>query len=247
MQVCNEFFKLTYNNNRMNKFISTITFLLAAIISFGQTVTVKKQTEKIKSETADGFSTNLDGKRADVNASLTKFLKELGKIKFLSSDPVVVTEPVFNGTVYPKGAIYALTTESGNVVTVWLGIRATEWETKDVSFIEKQLEKLVNQFGIRFYREKMQNQIDESQQALDAVDKQTLRFANQGKDLTGKLASNELEKVKLEKAMEANKLENAALKIKIDNNKKAQDSIANAAVQIKKVKESQMEKLRKIN
>jgi hypothetical protein len=133
------------------------------------------------------------------------------------------------------------------VVTVWLGVRLTEWETKDADFIQKQLEKLTYQFGVRFYREKMQNQIDESQQALDAVDKQTLRFANQGKDLATKLTNNELEKVKLEKALEANKLENAALKIKIENNKKAQDSISNAAIQIKKVKESQMEKLRKIN
>jgi hypothetical protein len=65
--------------------------------------------------------------------------------------------------------------------------------------------------------------------------------------LANKLTNNELEKIKLEKALEANKLENAALKIKIENNKKAQDSIANVAVQVKKVKEAQMEKLRKIN
>lgn len=231
----------------MNKFLITATFLFITLAGFGQPVTVKKHTEKIKSETAEGFSTNLEGKRAEVNASLNKFLKEIGKIKFLSSDPLVITEPNINGTVYPKGVVYALTTESGNVVTVWLGVRATEWETKDADFIQKQLEKLTYQFGVRFYREKMQNQIDESQQALDAVDKQTLRFANQGKDLASKLINNELEKVKLEKALEANKLENAALKIKIENNKKAQDSIANAATQIKKVKESQMEKLRKIN
>lgn len=231
----------------MNKFLITSTFFFITLASFGQTIIVKKHAEKIKSETAEGFSTNLEGKRADVNASLNRFLKELGKIKFLSSDPLVITEPNINGTVYPKGVIYALTTESGNVVTVWLGVRATEWETKDADFIQKQLEKLTYQFGVRFYREKMQNQIDESQQALDAVDKQTLRFANQGKDLASKLINNELEKVKLEKALEANKLENAALRIKIENNKKAQDSIANAATQIKKVKESQMEKLRKIN
>jgi hypothetical protein len=231
----------------MNKFITVIAIIVSAYTVTAQSVTVKKHSEKVKSETAEGFSTNLEGKRADVNASLNKFLKEIGKIKFLTSDPVVVTNPNINGTVYPKGVIYALTTESGNVVTVWLGVRLTEWETKDAEFIQKQLEKLTYQFGVRFYREKMQNQIDESQQALDAVDKQTLRFANQGKDLATKLTNNELEKVKLEKALEANKLENAALKIKIENNKKAQDSISNAAIQIKKVKESQMEKLRKIN
>lgn len=231
----------------MNKFSIFVAIVFSIQICVAQSVTVKKHSEKIKSETADGFSANLEGKKSDVNASLNKFLKELGKIKFLSSDPVVVAEPNINGTVYPKGLIYAFTTESGNVTTVWLGIRATEWETKDVDFIQKHLEKLTYQFGVRFYREKMQAQIDETQQAADAVEKQALRFLNQGKDLTTKLTNNELEKIKLEKAIEANKLENAALKIKIENNKKAQDSIANAAAQIKKVKDSQIEKLRKIN
>ena len=231
----------------MNKFSWIVLFLFLGGVANSQTVTVKSQSEKIKGESTEGFAVNLDGKRPDVNSSFNKFLKELGKIKFLSSDPVVVTEPIFNGTVYPKGAIYALTSESGNVVTVWMGIKPSEWESKDVSFINKQLEKLLYQYGIQFYRTKMQDQINESQQAADAVEKQALRFQGQGKDLAAKLANNELEKIKIDKSLEANKLENIALKIKIENNKKAQDSIANAAVQIKKVKESQIEKLRKIN
>ena len=231
----------------MNKFSWIVLFLFLGGVANSQTVTVKSQSEKIKGESTEGFAVNLDGKRPDVNSSFNKFLKELGKIKFLSSDPVVVTEPIFNGTVYPKGAIYALTSESGNVVTVWMGIKPSEWESKDVSFINKQLEKLLYQYGIQFYRTKMQDQINESQQAADAVEKQVLRFQGQGKDLAAKLANNELEKIKIDKSLEANKLENIALKIKIENNKKAQDSIANAAVQIKKVKESQIEKLRKIN
>lgn len=111
----------------MNKFITVIAIIVSAYTVTAQSVTVKKHSEKVKSETAEGFSTNLEGKRADVNASLNKFLKEIGKIKFLTSDPVVVTNPNINGTVYPKGVIYALTTESGNVVTVWLGVRLTEW------------------------------------------------------------------------------------------------------------------------
>ncbi len=231
----------------MDKFTLTLSFFVFVHMAFAQTITVKKHAEKVKSETAEGFSAELQGKRADVNTTLNKFLKEIGKIKFLSSDPIVLTEPNINGTVYPKGVIYAQVTESGSVTTVWLGARATEWETKDFDFIQKQLERFTRQVGVRFYREKMQAQIDETQQAADAVEKQSVRFINQGKDLANKLTNNELEKIKLEKALEANKLENAALKIKIENNKKAQDSIANVAVQVKKVKEAQMEKLRKIN
>jgi hypothetical protein len=231
----------------MIKFSFIAAFLLITNHSIAQTVKVKTQQQRLKGENVDGFAVDLEGKRTDVAASLTKYLKEIGKVKFLSSDPLVITDPVFNGTVYPKGSIYAFTNESGNVVTAWLGIRLTEWETKDATFINKQLERMSNDFGVRFNRERAQAQIDESQQALDAVDRQSLRFINQGKDLATKLAVNELEKIKLEKSLETNKLENAVLKVKIDNNKRAQDSIANAAVQIKKVKESQLERLRKIN
>ncbi len=231
----------------MIKFSFFISLFIIAIGSAAQTVKVKSQQQKVKSENVDGFAVDLEGKRTDVAASLNRYLKEIGKVKFLSSDPLVITDPVFNGTVYPKGSIYAFTNESGNVVTAWLGIRLTEWETKDAAFINKQLERMANDFGVRFNRERVQAQIDETQQALGAVDKQSIRFINQGKDLATKLAANELEKIKLDKALETNRLENAVLKVKINNNKKAQDSIANAAVQIKKVKESQLERLRKIN
>ncbi|MFN6088272.1 MAG: hypothetical protein ACK47E_05960 [Cyclobacteriaceae bacterium] len=231
----------------MIKFRCIIALVLLTCTSLAQTVKVKTQQQRVKVENVDGFAVDLEGKRADVAASLAKYLKEIGKAKFLSSDPLVITHPVFNGNVYPKGSIYAFTNESGNVVTAWLGIKPTEWETKEVSFINKQLEQMANNFGVRFYREKMQAQIDETDQAGLAVEKQALHFMNQGKDLATKLTNNGLEKIKLEKALETNKFESEVLKVKIDNNKKAQDSIANVAVQINKVKQSQLEKLRKIN
>jgi hypothetical protein len=231
----------------MIKFSFITVFLLIIHCSYAQTVKVKTQQQQLKGESVDGFAVDLEGKKADVSASLSKYLKETGKVRFLSSDPLVVTAPVFNGTPYPNGSIYAFTIESGNVVTAWLGIKPSEWDSKDVGFINRQLERMANEFGVRFQRERVQAQIDETQQALDAVDKQSFRFANQGKDLATRLANNELEKTKLEKALESNRLENAVLKVKIENNKKAQDSIANASLQIKKVKEVQMEKLRRIN
>jgi hypothetical protein len=106
---------------------------------------------------------------------------------------------------------------------------------------------MVYQFGIKFYRDQVQKQIDETQQALDAVEKQQQRSLNQSKDLTIKLSNNEQEKIQLEKSLENNKLENVALKIRIENNKKAQDSLVNVNTQIKKVLEVQKEKQRKIN
>ncbi|MGC4022549.1 MAG: hypothetical protein QM734_11690 [Cyclobacteriaceae bacterium] len=208
---------------------------------------MKKSNEKVKGENLEGYSTELEGKLAEVSSQWSKFLKELGRVKLFSSEPVIITEPNFNGTVYPKGTVYAHIFESGNQTRVWLGINPKEWEEKDVETANKQLEKLTYQFGIRYYRSKVQGQIDETQEAGDAVEKQKQRLINQGKDLELQLTNNEKEKVQLDKSLVLNKLENEVLKIKIEKNKKAQDSLANVGEQIKKVKGTHQEKLRKIN
>lgn len=230
----------------MNKFyVVALTFF--CVTSMAQTVTVKKTSEKVKGDKLDGFSTELEGKYSDVNSQWSKFLKDVGRVKLFSSDPVVLTEPNFNGTVYQKGIVYAHIFENGSLTRVWLGIQPKEWDEKDVDFANKQLEKLAYQFGIQFNRYVVQTQIDETKQATEAVDKQMQRLLNQNKDLIQHLADNDQEKIHLQKSMDANKLENEALKIKLEKNKKAQDSLANTSEQIKKVMGTHQERLRKIN
>lgn len=230
-----------------NKFYLLCALMIVFAGVSAQTVTVKKQSERVKGESVEGSGTTLDGKLSDVTALWSKFLKEVGRVKLFSSDPVVITEPNFNGTVYPKGTLYAFAFESGSTTRVWLGIVPKEWEEKDVEFANKQVEKLIYQFGIQFNRAKVQKQIDEAQQATDAVEKQKLRLVNQNKELVIQMSNNEKEKIQLEKSLDNNKLEGEALKIKLDKNKKAQDSLINVAEQIKKVMETHRERLRKIN
>ena len=231
----------------LNKFCigAALTIFCASVSA--QTVTVKKSSEKVKSENLEGYSTELEGKLSEVNTQWSKFLKELGRVKLFSSEPVIVTEPNFNGTVYPKGIVYAHVFESGNQTRVWLGINPKEWEERDVETAKKQTEKLVYQFGVRYYRSKVQSQIDETQEAGDAVEKQKQKLINQQKDLSLQLTNNEQEKIQLDKSIVLNKLENEVLKIKIEKNKKAQDSLVNVSEQIKKVKGTHQDRLRKIN
>jgi len=230
-----------------NKFYAASVMILLGTSCWAQTVTVKKQKEKVKGESLEGYSTELEGKLDEVSSSWTKFLKEVGRVKLFSSDPIVVTEPNFNQTVYPKGIIYAYIFEGGNQTRVWLGLLPKEWEGKDVEVATNETEKLVYQFGIRYNREKVQKQNDETQSAVEAVERQTQRLINQNKEMTIQLTNNQKEKIHLEKSIENNKLEHEALKIKLAKNMKAQDSLANASVQIKKVKETHEERLRKIN
>jgi hypothetical protein len=232
----------------MNKLLVSVLFMTFLTTAHGQQVTVKKQKETVKSESIEVFAVTLDGKKEDISSSWNKFLREVGKPKLLSINPMTIAEPILNGKTYTGKAFYADTKKNNETSsTVWAGINPTEWNESEVDDVNRGLEKLLNQFGISYYRQKVQVQIDESQQALDAVEKQKQRMLNQNKDLTLKLSNNEQEKIQLEKSLESNKLENAALKIKLENNKKAQDSLVNVGVQIKKVMESHKENQKKIN
>lgn len=230
----------------MNKFWGAIGLSLMIGLTQAQTVTVNKQNEKIKSETIEVFATTLEGRKEEIQQSFNRFLKEMGKVKLFSS-PTTITEPIISGTPFSKGIVYAGIQDGDKSSTVWMGINPAEWEAKDVTYATRELQKMVYQFGIKFYRDQVQKQIDETQQALDAVEKQQQRTLNQSKDLTIRLSNNEQEKIQLEKSLENNKLENVALKIRIENNKKTQDSLVNVNSQIKKVLETHKEKQRKIN
>jgi predicted RNase H-like nuclease (RuvC/YqgF family) len=230
----------------MNKFLFFNLFLFISSLAQGQTITVNKQNEKVKGETIEVFALSLEGKKEDIKSAWIKYLKEMGKLKLLGR-PMTVSEPVISGTPFSKGIVYAGTNEGDKTSTVWMGINSKEWDDKDITYANRELQKMISQFGIKFYRDQVQVQINETQQALDAVAKQQQRLLNQNKDLTIKLGNNDQEKIQLEKSLEANKLENAALKIRLENNKKAQDSLVNSNDQIKKIMELHKEKQRKIN
>jgi hypothetical protein len=129
---------------------------------------------------------------------------------------------------------------------VWLGIDTAEWKTSSASVLER-IEKIVYQFGVTFYQEQIQKEVDETQRAFDATEKQIVRLTNQVKDLTLRLSNNEQEKIHLEKSLEANSLEHAVILQKIENNKKSQDSVVNAGLQIKKMLDVKKEKQKKVN
>ncbi len=232
--------------NRLTLTLICFLFCFCFTLEAQKVTVASSQTEKVKNEAVEGYSIELEGKRDDINGFWIRFLKDIGKVR-QSSDPVTIIEPVFNGLVFSKGIIYSMAKDRGEKTYVWLGIIPAEWETNNVERINNELEKAVYRFGVNYYRNKIQIQIDEAQQALDAVEKQKQRIANQSKDLTIQLGNNEQEKIQLEKSMDNNKLENAVLKVKLENNKKAQDSLAQSGIQIQKVKQMHKERQRKVN
>lgn len=218
----------------------------SVVVSHAQTINVVKKNHKIKSANAAGHAVELTGAINDAETILPKFLKNYGRARsnvgFTS-----VANPFLNGITYEGKVIYATVEGNESRCEVWIGLDTAEWRGEDVPRILDRINKVVYQFGVRFYHDLVQKEIDESQQAFDATEKQKSRLINQNKDLNIRLSNNEQEKIHLEKALEANALEKVVLLQKIENNKKAQDSVANAGVQIKKVLDAKIEKQKKIN
>ncbi|HEY9045133.1 MAG TPA: hypothetical protein VIN08_04525 [Ohtaekwangia sp.] len=228
----------------LKKFLLFATISLISFSVHAQTVTVKKESSRIKGENTEGYETLLDGTSAEVNTSFTKFLKAYGKVK-QSEGIIILNEPTLSGSTFTT-PIYAMVKDKSQKTSAWIGIRADS-STTDVSKINKELEKILHEFGVKFYRDKIQVQIDETTRATQAVEKQQQRMINEGKTLATKLEDNKREKIQLEKALENNKTQYELLLKKIEKNKHDQDSIAIAAEQIKKVTAMHKEKQQKVN
>ena len=232
----------------MNKFAFLLICLGSSIfsVSLAQTVIVKSKSEKVKGESSEGYTIELEGKKEEVNSAWNRFIKDIGKVKSIEG-VATISEPAVGATVYSTGILYAIVEGTEEKPAVWLGLNKGEWVVNDIEIVTKEIEKLVYRFGVKFYRDQIQKQIDEAQQASDAVDRKKQRLVNQNKDLVNKLMNNEQQKIQLEKSLETNKLDYFVLLQKIENNKKSQDSVANAGVQIKKVVEIHRERQRKVN
>ena len=220
--------------------------LLLTPVLLAQTIKVTQKNNRIKDNLVTGYSLELNGKAEEVEEALTKFLKDYGKTRS-TSDYVSVLSPALGDIVFEGNTLYATSEGTDTKSMVWVGLDSAEWRDRDTKKVLGRVEKLVYQFGVRFYRDQIQIDIDESQQAFDATEKQQARLTNQKKDLNLRLGNNEQERVHLEKALEVNRLEKAVILQKLVNNKKSQDSVANAGVQIKKVLEVHKERQKKVN
>lgn len=222
-------------------FFALISFSIAA-----QQVKVSKEASRVKNDNVDGYAVELEGNVDDVTGALIKYVRSFAKLKF-GTNPMTTSEAVINGTSY-KSPIYATVKEKGQGAVAWMGLKESEWANEDdAKTVMKALERLMYDFGVKYYRDKIQAQIDESTRALQAVERQQQRLTSENKNLNLRLENNQKEKLQLEKSLEANKLENQTLLLKIEQNKKSQDSVAVAAEQIRKVVEMHQERQKKVN
>jgi hypothetical protein len=230
----------------LKKFIISLILLTICLThSIAQKVETGKEMQRIKGTNVEGHFTQLEGTPDEVNAALTKYLKSFGKLKF-AANPITVTEFVIGGTQYTS-PLYGLVKDEG-ASKAWIGIKKEEWsDSVKAKTVDKELSRVIYEFGVSFYRDKIQVQVDESMRAQQAVERQQQRLANENKSLLLQLENNQREKVQLEKSLDVNKLEYLNLLLKIEQNKKMTDSLNTTLEQVKKVVESHKEKQKKVN
>jgi hypothetical protein len=228
----------------LRKFMGLLCIAYAVTVS-AQSVKVTKETARIKGKNADGYEVELEGTGSEVSEALSKYIRTFAKLK-LGANPLATSEAVIGGILY-KNPVYALTKEKSDRTAAWIGIQTNDWPAEESERVMKELEKITYTFGVQYYRDKIQVQIDEATRALQAVEKQQQRLLTEDKNLAIKLENNQKEKVQLEKALDVNRLEHLTLLTKIDQNKKSRDSLAIVLEQVKKAVEMHREKQQKVN
>jgi hypothetical protein len=227
----------------MKKFV-LIPFLLVCVMSFGQTVVVKQEKQKIKNDNIYSFSTTLDANAEDVNSALLKFLKNYGKPK-QQEDAIVLAECIINGQAFTK-ALYGGTRQANAATHAWIGVNLKDWAT-DSAMVVTRLEAMVKEFGVNFYRDKIQVQIDEAQRAVDIVSRQQQRTLNEQQSIQQKIENNKKEYQQLLKAIQKNRSDSVALVLRLDKNKASTDSLRVVSDKVKQALVFQKERQGKVN
>jgi hypothetical protein len=220
-------------------------FLGLLIISsnvYSQTIVVKQEVQRIKGENVAGYSTTLEAGKSEVMTALNRYLKTFGKVK--NQDAVLtVAEPLVNGQLQ-KNPLVGIVTGNEQKATAWMGHAASN----DSAAVDgSMVEGLVKTFGLNFYRDKIQGQIDEAQRAVEAVEKQQQRTLSENKTLTQRVTNNTSEYKQLVKAIQSNRADSVNLQLRLAQNKKAQDSLVVVLEKVKKAVEIQKERQRKVN
>lgn len=213
-------------------------------LSFAQTVVVSKHHQTVNGIKVFGYVTTLEANSQEVQSSLVRYLKTYGKPR-TQEDYISLAETTLNGQAYPK-SLYAAAKGKTSTTTAWIAINRTEWSDDSLKILG-QLEGMVKSFGLNFYRDKIQAQINEAQQALEAVMKQQQRTTTDNKNLQQKVVNNNSEFVQLTKALQTNRADSAMLQVKLVQNKERQDSLILVFDKVRKTLELHKERQRKVN
>lgn len=229
-----------------------LLFVLACFHSYGQSLDAEKQKKRLPGGTYDGFFIELNGELEVIRNAWTGNLKELGKFRRKRRHYVVkeaVLQQFNNITLLTE-----IKMNRDSLVSVWLGYDAGAWSRDESNWSDDKIAALDNAvkvyllaFGQDHYRNRLQHEITETEQAANYISRKHQRLLQERKSLEIKLEELELEKNRLEEAINKITLEYKSTQQRIENNKQDADKALEDLEKINKVLESHKEKLKDLN
>jgi len=222
-----------------------LTLLLLANTAFAQKVVVKEETQKINGKSIAGYSIVLQAAKDKAESSLLAFLKENGKTENKRTY-YHLREIVFPGIYSTQISLFATTTADGTQARVWMGVDTTLIEKTVGAKLHDEAQTFLYNFGIKYYRDEVQRQIEEAERATEFTSKNYQKLINENTSLAKQLENAKAEKIRLEKALESNIKLQEELALKLVNNKSDQDSVYLDIESMKKALEVYKRKLGEI-
>lgn len=205
----------------MRIFLTLTTALLLNLTVFAQTITVIPSQIEIEKVTRPGLETLLDLDKNQAKDDLKKYLKDFGKVETSDNEFIVESAEISSISTSPV-KIYATIDKSKKGIKVLMAIDAGDkWITRDDAGYP-QAEKILKDFGILAYTNKINEEIKEAEKALKKAEKEKEKAEKEGDKLGKDLKKNAEDKVKLEQDLVDNKEEKVKLEKDIESNKKDQ-------------------------
>ena len=208
----------------MKKFLILILFL--PVIAWAQPVIeVIPGTTKVNGERYPGYKSKIISESKNVEDYLKSHFRSLGKTRERNSY-FSLTEATIAEKYHGERFFYAEIIQGSSVQTVWIGADTTDLSLYDWDVMDATLKKWTYDFTVEFYKNEVQEEIDESIKAEQFAEKQHNKLIKESENLANTIQSNEKELIRLQEAIENNKNEHIDLLESIRTNKIEIDSAA---------------------
>lgn len=186
----------------------------------------------------NGYQVLVENQPENVNKFLSSYFKSYGKVR--SRGGIYTVSNLSRADFpYPEVTIFSEVKNKSNKTNaiVWIADSLIRQE-----HYAQKLYELWYSFAVDFYKDLVQQEIDESTQALKYAEKQFYRLEKDSLNLRSNIEKNRQEKLKLEEALKSNEVNHTVLLKNIENNAYTKDSVIIAIEKIKRLIELQESK-----
>ena len=215
------------NDVLVKKFLTLVALMLGSYGTiWAQTVSTAEKSERLLGRQIKGYSTTLVG--TDVREAWLKYLRAHGRVRDRESYLEVRDLSFISAK---QDTVFSKLNQGQATTAIWVGSTGKQLG----------LQEFLHSFGVKYYQDEIQEEIDESQRVERMTVRQQQRLTNENKNLNLRLESNARDSIRLVESVEKNRLEKVDLVQRLEDNAQAQDSVKIELEKIRGVIEQQKE------